>query len=363
MVITRTPYRISFFGGGTDYPEWIREHGGAVVATSIDKYCYLTCRHLPPFFEHRYRIVYSRIEDCLSVDQIQHPAVRAVLQDLQVTQGIELHHDGDLPARSGMGSSSSFVVGLLNAVRALNGRISSKELLARESIRIEQDVMQERVGCQDQLTAAYGGFNRFTFRNDGEFEVQPLTLDAQRTEALQSRLMLMYTGIRRTASDVANSYVGDLLTRTRQQHRMRAMVDEAIDILNSDAELDFFGELLHEAWQMKRSLGSRISSPYIDEIYEAARRAGAQGGKLLGAGGGGFMLLFAPLERQQEIRKTLHDLIQAPFRFENSGSQVVFYDPQQRLPSNAQDESTHPRRRFRERVDESTKGMHTNEHD
>ena len=328
MIISRTPFRISFFGGGTDYPAWYRKHGGAVLATTIDKYCYLTCRYLPPFFEHRIRVVYSKIEDCQTVDEIAHPAVRGVLRYLNMDRGVEIHHDGDLPARSGMGSSSSFTVGLLHALYALKGHMPSKHQLAMESIHIEQELLKETVGSQDQVLAAYGGFNHITFLPDGEIAVRPMTLTRERISELNSLLMLFYTGIKRTASNIAESYVEDIESREKQLRIMSDMVDEAISILSSGQDITRFGALLHETWQAKRTLSSRVSNSYVDEIYEQARSAGAIGGKVTGAGGGGFMLLFVPPSRQREVREKLNKLVYVPFKFEFSGSQIIFYDPE-----------------------------------
>lgn len=207
MVISRTPFRLSFFGGGTDYPAWYTQHGGEVLATTINKYCYLNCRYLPPFFEHRFRIVYSKIESCQTLDEIKHPSVREILRYLEIQRGVEIHHDGDLPARSGMGSSSAFTVGLLHALYALKGYIPSKPHLAKESIYLEQTVLQENVGSQDQVLAAYGGLNHVTFLPNNEIVVAPVTLSQSRIHELNAHLMLFYTGIRRTASDVAHSYI------------------------------------------------------------------------------------------------------------------------------------------------------------
>ncbi len=328
MIITRTPFRVSFFGGGTDYPGWFRDHGGLVLATTIDKYCYITCRNLPPFFEHKHRIVYSRIENVQRIDQIEHPAVRAVLDWAKVGDGIEIHHDGDLPARSGLGSSSSFTVGLVHALSALRGKMASKHALARDAIHIEQDLIGESVGSQDQVSAAYGGFNRIAFRRDGSFDVAPLVLPPRRREQLRSHLMLCFTGVSRIASDVAKSKIDNLKNRQTELLRMAAMVDEAIAILqDEDRPIAEFGRLLDASWQYKRMLSDRVSSPGIDKLYEEAMQAGAIGGKILGAGGGGFLLLFAPPERHAAIRERLDRLVHVPFDFEDSGSRVVLYQP------------------------------------
>lgn len=324
MIVSRTPFRISFFGGGTDYPTWYREHGGAVLATTIDKYCYLTCRYLPPFFEHRYRLVYSKIENSQTIGEITHPAAREVLRYMQMERGVEIHHDGDLPARSGMGSSSAFTVGLLNALYALKGRMPSKHQLAMESIQIEQEMVKETVGSQDQALAAYGGLNHVLFHPNGEITVRPVALTHDSIRELNAHLMLFYTGIKRTAAHVAKSYVDQIDDKGRQLRIIRGMVDESLSILNGGKDLTKFGDLLHEAWQAKRSLSSHVTNADVDEIYEAARAAGALGGKLTGAGGGGFMLLFAPPSRQEGIRERLNKLIHVPFEFEFNGSQIIF---------------------------------------
>lgn len=345
MIISRTPFRISFFGGGTDYPAWYRKHGGAVLATTIDKYCYLTCRYRPPFFEHRIRLVYSKIEDCQSIDDIAHPSVREILRYLEIDRGIEIHHDADLPARSGMGSSSAFTVGLLHALNALQGIMPSKQQLAKESINIEQEILKETVGSQDQVLAAYGGINHLTFLPNDEFSLRPITITQERVKEFNSYLMLFYTGIKRTASDIAQSYVNNIDTKKRQLRIFKDLVEESIKILNSDGDLTSFGELLDEAWQLKRTLSSCVSNPEIDELYEVAKNSGAVGGKITGAGGGGFLLLFVVPEKHSEIREKLNKLIYVPFKFEFSGSQIIFCEPQQ------EDYSTLDKYRFNQEVE------------
>jgi D-glycero-alpha-D-manno-heptose-7-phosphate kinase len=326
MIISRTPFRISFFGGGTDYPEWYRKHGGAVLATTIDKYCYITCRYLPPFFEHRICLVYSKVEYCQTIDEIAHPAVRESLRFLDIRRGVEIHHDGDIPARSGMGSSSAFTVGLLHALYALKGQMVSKHQLALESVHLEQEVLKETVGSQDQVLAAYGGFNHITFAPNGEISVRPVTLSRDRMLELNAHVMLFYTGIKRTASTIADTYVNGLDEKRRELRLMRELVDEGVAILSGGQDLAAFGELLHEAWQAKRSLSAKVSNAQVDDIYEAARSAGAIGGKLIGAGGGGFIVLFAPPARQAAIRERLEKLIHVPVKFEFGGSQIIFFD-------------------------------------
>lgn len=328
MIIIRTPYRISFFGGGTDYPPWFREHGGAVLATTIDKYCYISCRRLPPFFEHKHRIVYSHIENVQTIAEIKHPAVREVLNWANITEGLEIHHDGDLPARSGLGSSSSFTVGLVHALYSLRGQMTNKETLASDAIHIEQDLIGENVGSQDQVSAAFGGFNYIQFNQNNSFDVAPIILPNHRREELLSHLMLCFTGFSRIASEIAKSKIDNLKNRETELKRMREMVDEALLILqDGHRPLDDFGRLLDRSWKYKRSLSDRVSTPEIDSIYDAAIDAGAIGGKILGAGGGGFMLLFAKPEHHAAIQKRLDRLIHVPFNFEDSGSKVVLYQP------------------------------------
>lgn len=326
MIISRTPFRISFFGGGTDYPAWYRNHGGAVLGTTINKYCYITCRHLPPFFEHRIRVVYSKFEHCLTVDEISHPVVREVVRYLKIDRGIEIHHDGDLPARSGIGSSSAFTVGLLHALYALKGQMPNKERLARESIHLEQDVLHESVGSQDQVLAAYGGFNHITFAQNGEVSVRPMTLSSERIHELNASLMLFYTGIKRTASNIADSYIHTMEKQEKALNAISQMVQEGMSILTGGGDIAAFGQLLHQAWLSKRSLSTSVSNPHVEEIYAEARAAGAIGGKLIGAGGGGFMLLFARPQDQGRIREKLGKLLYVPFKFEYSGSQIIFFD-------------------------------------
>ncbi len=351
VIISRTPFRISFFGGGTDYPAWYRQHGGAALAGSIDKYCYISVRYLPPFFEHRFRVVYSKIENCRTVDEITHPAVRAVLQYLKMNRGLEIHHDGDLPARSGMGSSSAFTVGLLNALYALQGRMAGNRQLALESIHIEQDLLGETVGSQDQVQAAYGGMNHITFHSEDEFSVRPVTIPRERVSDLNAHLMLFYTGITRTASEIAKTYVSEMANKRRQMRIMRDLVKEGLDIISGGGDLIPFGELMHEAWLVKRSLSAVVSNAELDDIYQQAIDAGAVGGKLTGAGGGGFMVLFVPPDRQAALRVALKHLIYVPFKFEFSGSQVIFFGAEQDYPRAESDQLPAPFHAFRELAD------------
>lgn len=305
------------------------KNGGAVLSTAIDKYCYISIRNLPPFFEHRLRLVYSVMESVQDFRELQHPSARETLRFLKMYDGLEIHHDGDLPARSGMGSSSSFTVGLLNALYGLKGQMASKEQLANESIHIEQNMIKETVGSQDQIAAAYGGLNHIDFAQDGNFQVRSMILPVGRVAELNANLMLFFTGIKRTSSDVAESMVAEIAQRSEQLRRMQLQVAEGIEILSGQRDLREFGELLHEAWQLKRGLGAKVTNGEVDSLYLKARCAGAVGGKLTGAGGGGFMLLFVPPENQQRVRSELKDLLHIPFNFERRGSQVIFYDSSQ----------------------------------
>lgn len=326
MIISRTPLRISFFGGGTDYPDWYRENKGAVLATTINKYCYITCRYLPPFFEHKHRIVYSHIESVKKISDIKHPSVKTCLKFLKIKEGVEIHHDGDLPARTGLGSSSSFTVGLIHALYALKGIMPTKRQLAHDAIYIEQDLIKENVGSQDQVLAAFGGFNRIEFSGDHHILVKHITIGQEKLEQLQSHLMLFFTGLSRTASDIASEQINNISKKKKQLRSMYQMVDEAINILNGN-KIRNFGKLLNESWELKKSLSHKISIPHIDDIYNIARKAGAIGGKLLGAGGGGFILFFVEPKRQQILKKKLENLLYVPFRFEDLGTQIIFYQP------------------------------------
>jgi D-glycero-alpha-D-manno-heptose-7-phosphate kinase len=348
MIISRTPYRISFFGGGTDYPGWYLKHGGSVLATAIDKYCYITCRYLPPFFEHKSRLVYSKIESVRSFEEFHHPAVREILRFLNLERGIEIHHDGDLPARSGMGSSSSFTVGLLNALYALKGVMPSKHQLLTESIHIEQNMIRETVGSQDQTLAAYGGFNHVDFLPNGTISVRPVVMSSEAMHHFNDHLMLFYTGIKRTAADVADSYVLNIEDKKRQLRIMKDLVAEALSVLGKGGDFREFGLLLHEAWQAKRSLSSRVSNGQVDEMYEAALHAGALGGKITGAGGGGFMLLFVPPQCQEKVRETLKCQLHVPFRIDNGGSQIIYFQHEEDYSRQEQDRSVRILDGFRE---------------
>jgi D-glycero-alpha-D-manno-heptose-7-phosphate kinase len=331
MVITSTPLRISFFGGGTDYPLWYKEHGGSVLSTTIDKCCYITCRRLPPFFEYHSRISYSRVENVSRNNEIQHPSVRGCLQHLGIEEGVEIHHVADLPARTGLGTSSAFTVGLLHALYALNNQMRDKRALAAEAIHIEQDLIGEAVGAQDQVSAAYGGFNRINFHTNGLIDVKQMMIAGDRLATLQDHLALFFTGFSRTASEIAQEQLRMTPHKVQELSHILQLVDEAESIIsNPGRNLDEFGVLLHESWQIKRSLTNKISNANIDEIYQAGLDAGALGGKLLGAGGGGFMLFFVPPERRQALRETLKHLLCVPFSFSTIGSSVVVYQPEER---------------------------------
>jgi D-glycero-alpha-D-manno-heptose-7-phosphate kinase len=330
MIITRTPLRISFFGGGTDYPVWYREFGGAVLSTAIDKSCYITCRRLPPFFEYHSRISYSRIENVNKNGAIEHPSVRGCLEYLGVEEGVEIHHVADLPARTGLGTSSAFTVGLLLGLYALRDQMRNKHALASDAIHVEQQVIKEAVGSQDQISAAYGGFNRINFNIDGSFEVKPVMVSPNRLDTLQQHCALYFTGFSRTASEIAQEQIRTTLQRKHELELMFQMVNEAESIVtNPNRSLDEFGHLLHECWQVKRTLTQKITNTHLDEIYEAGRSAGALGGKLLGAGGGGFMLFFVPPERREALRTRLKNLLCVPMKFSNRGSHVVVYEPEE----------------------------------
>ena len=326
MIISRTPFRISFFGGGTDYPVYYKEHGGAVLSTTINKYCYITCRHLPPFFDHKFRIRYTSKEEIQNIEEIRHPSVRECLRFMEIDKGIEMVHSGDIPAMSGIGSSSSFTVGFLNALYALQGKMVTKRKLAFDAIHVEQNLIGEHVGSQDQVAAAFGGFNKIEFGDSEGIYVKPITIEGEKLKCLQDRMLFYFTGFSRFASDIANEQIEKTSQNLKELHAMKEMVDEAIRILDARVEgLDDFGRLLHEAWQIKKSLSAKISNGQIEHIYDTALRAGALGGKVCGAGGGGFILLFVPPDNIERVKEALKDFLMVPFRFESLGSHVIFY--------------------------------------
>jgi D-glycero-alpha-D-manno-heptose-7-phosphate kinase len=333
MIISRTPYRISFFGGGTDYPAWYLKEGGAVLSTTIDKYCYISARKLPPFFTERHRIVWSHIEAVSSFNEILHPAIREGLRFLgfENSQGIEIHHQGDLPARSGIGSSSTFAVGLIRALTDLRGEHLTKHQLALKALELEQKVLKESVGSQDQIAAACGGLNVVKFSTDGSFSVEPLGVKPERAAELEKHLCLLYTGSSRLGGEIAASVIAAMRDKSAELRQMRKLVDVAHGILTGGGSLTAFGELLHETWVLKRGLADAVSNPEVDEIYQIARENGALGGKLLGAGAKGFMLFFAPPEKHAALRKALNRFVFVPFSFETEGS-VTIYDGEKLTP-------------------------------
>ena len=324
MIISKTPYRISFFGGGSDYPSWYLKNGGVVLSTTIDKYIHISGRYLPPFFEHKYRIVWSRIENVKEINQIKHRAVKEMLKYFRIKSGLEIHYDGDLPARSGMGSSSVFAVGLMNLLNSFQGKKINKKQLAQKSIYFEQKILKDVVGSQDQIAAAYGGFNKIVFNTGGSFDVHSVSIKKSTLKKLNSNLILLYTGFKRTAQNIAKNYVCKL-TKSKKSHILAIsnFVTEAENILRK-GDLNDFGKLLHESWLVKKSLSSYISSPSIDEIYNSAISKGALGGKLLGAGGGGFFLFYVPYFRQKNFIKYFSKLINVPFKFSSTGSEIMF---------------------------------------
>jgi len=329
MIISRTPFRVSLFGGGSDFPNWYRNHGGSVIGTTIDKYCYISVRHLPPFFGHKHRIVYRETELVQSIKEIKHPSAKACMERFSSDEGHEIHHDGDLPARSGLGSSSSFTVGLINALQALKGYRINKEDLALSAINIEQNVLKEAVGSQDQVWASYGGFNRIDFGVDGkEFRVKPVFTSGDRLDYLNKHLLLFFTGQTRTANDIEKDKISQINENTLAYDKLRNMVGFAQEILDNDrCDIKDIGLMMNESWQIKKGLSKNVSNILIDSYYSAGLSAGALGGKLLGAGGGGFMLFFAPPDRHAGIQQKLKTLIRVDFKFETEGSQIIVYEP------------------------------------
>ena len=328
MIITRTPYRISFFGGGTDHPLWYNQNGGAVLSASINKYCYITCRFLPPFFKHKHRIVYSQQENVNHINEIDHPSVRESIRYAKIKEGLEIHHDGDLPSMSGLGSSSSFTVGLLHALYGLKGKVKNKQQLALDAIHVEQNLIKENVGSQDQTIAAFGGFNKIEFGKNNKILVDPLTISTRRLNDFQEHLLLFFSDFSRKSSEIEAEKLKKFRDKSKELHAMTAMVQEGIDILKNRRDLNDFGKLLNEGWKLKRGLASVVSTDKIDNIYETGIKAGAIGGKLLGAGGGGFMLFFASPERHKKIKEKLNKFLNVPFRIEYSGSKIIYNSPQ-----------------------------------
>jgi len=331
LILSRTPHRISFFGGGTDYPEYYLEHGGKTLGVTIDKYSYLNLRYLPPFFDYKHRIVYSKQENVKSEDEILHPSVRETLKYFEIKNGISLHHDGDIPARSGMGSSSAFTVGLVHALHALHGEIISKESLTKEAIHIEQNLIQENVGSQDQAFAAYGGLNIIEFLANGEISVNPIIMKSERMQKFQDSIMLFFSGLSRTASEILQEQRKNTAINVTNLNKMKHLVDDAYNILtDNNRDLKEFGELLNHTWKLKKSLSSKITNTEIDSMYEKALKAGAIGGKLLGAGGGGFMAFYVEKENHSKVIEALNGYLHIPFNFDFDGSKIVVYENENR---------------------------------
>ena len=331
MVITRTPYRMSFFGGGTDMESLFQAHGGAVISTTIDKYSYVTVRHLPRFFSYSSELVYSRTERVTDVDAIEHPAIRNAMKMLDMHE-LRLSYEGDLPARSGLGTSSTFAVGMLNAFHALKGQYADKKKLAEEAIYLERVLCGEAGGWQDQIAAAYGGFNRINFSSDG-FDVLPVIISPERKKQLNENLLMFFTGFTRLSSDVQKANAQSRADRNTQLLEMLSLVDDAEKILvDKNTDLDDFGRLLDYTWRLKRQTGSAVTTDGIDGIYAKGMKAGALGGKLLGAGGGGFMIFYVRPDSRDAVCEALSDLIRVPFSFENSGTRVLYYTPESFIP-------------------------------
>ncbi len=331
MIITKTPFRMSFFGGGTDMSEFFNEHGGAVISTTFDKYCYVNVRHLPRFFDYKNQVTYSRIERVKETEEIEHPMVREAMKYLDMHELI-ITYDADLPARTGLGTSSSFAVGMLNAFYALKGKYVDKKRLADEAIYLERVLCNEAGGLQDQIAASFGGFNRIDFYADG-YRVSPIVISPARKKALNKNLMLFFTGFARFSAEIQSETKSHIQDKTKQLLEMKALVDEGQAVLtNKNVSLDEFGKLLDFTWKLKRQTGSKISTDAIDMLYEQAIKAGALGGKLLGAGGGGFLLFYVPEERQNAVRQALSGLLPVPFEFENGGTEIIYYAPEEYPP-------------------------------
>lgn len=331
MIISKTPFRMSFFGGGTDMPSFFNDYGGAVISTTFDKYCYVNVRHMPPFHPYISELVHNRFERVNSIEEIEHPLIRECMR-LHDIHEIRLTYEGDLPARTGLGTSSTFAVGMLNAFCALKGKMMSKRKLAEEAIHVERDVLKEHGGWQDQVAAAYGGLNRIDF-HDHDFSVSPIIISPERKRELDENLLLFYTGVQRFSSEIQADTFAKPVDKTKQLLDMLALVDEAEKVLtDKNTSLNEFGKLLDTTWKLKRGTGSKVSNGSIDELYDIAIKAGALGGKLLGAGGGGFLLFYCEKEKQEYLKNALEKLMIVPFNFENDGTQVLYYSPQSYSP-------------------------------
>lgn len=323
MVITQTPFRMSFFGGGTDFPGFYEQYGGSVISTTFDKYCFVTVSHLPRFFDYKNQITYSRIERTNTVDEIEHPAVREAMKYLDMHE-LRMVYEADLPARSGLGTSSSFAVGMLNAFYALKGKYADKMQLAKDAIYVERVLCKESGGVQDQIAASFGGLNRINFSAEG-YVVNPIIMSPERKHQLNDNLMLFFTGFSRFSSDIARSQESATKDKTQELKEMLKLVDEAEYVLTSKGDINEFGRLLDYTWKLKRGITSKISNDSIDALYAKAIKAGATGGKLLGAGGGGFLLFYVEKDKQPMVREAMKDLLYVPFAFENGGTRVLYY--------------------------------------
>lgn len=330
MIITQTPFRMSFFGGGTDFPEFYREYGGAVISTTFDKYCYVNVRHLPRFFDYSTELSYSKTERVTAIDDIQHPAIREAMKYLDMHE-LRLTYEADLPARSGLGTSSSFAVGMLNAFYALKGKYADKKRLADDAIHLERVLCGEAGGVQDQIAASFGGMNRINFSAEG-YTVNPIIISPERKEQLNRNLMLFFTGFSRFSSDIQVSTMNAMKDKQQQLIEMLELVEEAERILTSKDDLNEFGRLLDHTWKLKRGITSQITTDSIDSLYCKAMQAGALGGKLLGAGGGGFLLFYIEEDKRQVLRQALSELLYVPFEFENAGTRVIHYTPETYTP-------------------------------
>lgn len=330
MIITQTPFRMSFFGGGTDFPGFYKEHGGAVISTTFDKYCYVNVRHLPRFFDYSTELVYSKIERVTHIEDIQHPAIREAMKYLNMYE-LRVSYEADLPARSGLGTSSSFAVGMLNAFYALKGKYADKRKLADDAIYLERILCNESGGVQDQIAASFGGFNRINFSGEG-YTVDPIIISPERKKMLNDNLMLFFTGFSRFSSDIQVSTQTAMKDKTAQLLEMYSLVDEAERILVSKSDLNEFGKLLDHTWCLKRGITTKISTNSIDALYQKAMQAGALGGKLLGAGGGGFLLFYVEKDKQNAVKKAMENLLYVPFEFENGGTRVIHYTPEDFVP-------------------------------
>ena len=332
MIITQTPFRMSFFGGGTDLESFFLKYGGAVLSTTFDKYCYVIVRHLPRFFEYTTELSYTQTERINHLDDIKHPAIRNAMKMLDMHE-LRLSYEADLPARSGLGTSSSFAVGMLNAFYALKGKYIDKKELADKAIYLERTLCNEAGGWQDQIASSFGGFNRISFNTDGTYQVLPLIIHPERKRTLNNNLLMFFTGFTRFSSDMQKANASGYSARTKQLNEMLALVDEAERILTDETrDLNDFGVLLDHTWQLKRKTGGAITTTTIDQLYEKGIKAGALGGKLLGAGGGGFIVFYVPQEKQESVKTALKDLMHVPFQFENEGTRVIYYRPETYIP-------------------------------